>query len=1129
MFVKKSWIRGAICLLLGSNVVRAGLGGPLRRDDTTAIDTIATGSTETTTSAQSTTTTSAATDDAQKTTASPTSVTVTTSSRSATSTTAVPSALNGNTVSNHSSIFGNSTIEPGELPIQPRLTPGWGVAGAILMVTGLAYALIGIKNAWVHTFFSTAYLASLSVAVLIVYVMVLPVSDGAQSGYVVACICTGAIIGGVATFFKEITESLGCLLGGFCLSMWLLTLKEGGVLTNSASVIIFIAVFTVAGFAFYFSRFTRKYALIASISFSGATTTVLGIDCFSRAGYKEFWAYIWALNDNLFPLGADTYPLTKGMRVEIALIVLITLAGIISQMKLWKVIAEHRSKRAEARADAQRTRELEEANAEEVIETQDTLEKQQWEAAYGDKPRSSFNTTSKDSGVGQVSEKRYRNSHTTVTGVAEDAIEMTQISSNSSKSSTGPGNEFVDIDLTNMDEDGRVVIRVADDDDGAHISRPASPDQDKIWIVGADGEARRSLSVSQRNSRGPSRSATPEITPMPFRVPDENDDDDDDRSSFATFADDDRRSMAMSKRASLSTMGNRLSIGSGHLLRTLSKGSAKSSRSKRKTLENSPTSLSKEWTESREDLVSEAQKDDDVKSIAATVDRLSTDEDVRKVDTSDVAIQIRAELSGPTDSVRSPISDSFMRSPRDSTADIFAAASVAAEARGMEPATEDGATATDAKAETPSKSASASPSAPSTPANLTKDHLPTGLSRVASAYRTNEWAKHLDQAELPEPDKLQISRNPTMSAATGSKEDAAPVNVEELQKTAVNATPAPAVTRSPSSASHSPPSSGPVSRSNSRLSVAKDLGSSAPLSPTLDAAAARASVPKAMAPPSVHVTRGFQNRTTSAAQRASEIISESIHEEPDLSQHPALRSGPVGTASHSKPKTLLDKREMLLRNKMSILGMDTLESSSVSPQPVSSEAGSIHNYSARNSYLGQDADDIPLSQRRQLMRQSSIINSGTEDAYSQGQNLGTSYGPQTTAEPSNFNSHQPQRHSVLPSQQAREAQLASFRSSVQRDMRTASPATNYLTSKSSRDMLPSQATSSSRTNLDMQRNMEQSRVMLLNQRGQEVQRKEMERLQKEQNDRKFEESMRSSPYMMDAHRDAMRRLQSTAK
>lgn len=104
---------------------------------------------------------------------------------------------------------------------------------------------------------------------------------------------TGLIFGGGSVVFADVTEGLGCLLGGFCLSMWFLVLKPGGLITSTAGRVIFIACFTLGTFGFYVSHYTRPYGLIGSTSFAGATVIVLGIDCFSRAGLKEFWLYIW--------------------------------------------------------------------------------------------------------------------------------------------------------------------------------------------------------------------------------------------------------------------------------------------------------------------------------------------------------------------------------------------------------------------------------------------------------------------------------------------------------------------------------------------------------------------------------------------------------------------------------------------------------------------------------------------------------------------------------------------------------------------------------------------------------------------------------------------------------------------
>lgn len=162
-----------------------------------------------------------------------------------------------------------------------------------------------------HISLSSAFLTSLAVTVrlrsraapvladflqvLIVYVMDPPITNSVQGAFVVAAVITGVIFGALSLIFPEVTEGLACLLGGFCLSMWLLVLKPGGLLNSSGTKGIFIGAFCAAVYASSFSHYTRPYGLIASTAFAGATVTVLGVDCFSRAGYKEFWLYIWGM------------------------------------------------------------------------------------------------------------------------------------------------------------------------------------------------------------------------------------------------------------------------------------------------------------------------------------------------------------------------------------------------------------------------------------------------------------------------------------------------------------------------------------------------------------------------------------------------------------------------------------------------------------------------------------------------------------------------------------------------------------------------------------------------------------------------------------------------------------------
>ncbi|KEF61287.1 uncharacterized protein A1O9_02852 [Exophiala aquamarina CBS 119918] len=313
----------------------------------------------------------------------------TTASRSSSTTSPSPTA-DDFVASNGTDTSGDAKQED-NLPWEPTITPALGIAGVFLIVLGSIYALIGVKSRWVQIFLSTGFLASTATAALVEYVMHPPVTNAIQGGFFVAIFMTGLVFGAGALVFKEFTEGFGCLLGGFSFSMWLLTLKAGGLITNPVGKGVFIGVFCILAWALSFSSYTRPYALIGSTSFSGATAFVLGIDCFTRAGMKEFWFYIWDLNDDLFPLDT-TFPLTKGMRVEIAVIIIGTIIGVLSQIKLWKVI-KTKEKVVEAnQQEVDRQQEAIDAALGLHLQRQNDREKSQWEKQYGDRLQSKRNT-----------------------------------------------------------------------------------------------------------------------------------------------------------------------------------------------------------------------------------------------------------------------------------------------------------------------------------------------------------------------------------------------------------------------------------------------------------------------------------------------------------------------------------------------------------------------------------------------------------------------------------------------------------------------------------------------------------------------------------------------------------------
>ena len=347
---------------------------------------------------------------------------------SASTTSALPSSIEGPAPSATPASKTKEDDDLDELPLHPKVTPALGVAGVFLILVGLVYNLIGIKNRHVQIFLSSAILAGLSVTVLIIYVMNPPVRPAIQGAYLVAIFVTAIFFGAGALIFKEVTEGLGCLLGGFCLSMWLLALRPGGTLTSTLGRVILIAAFTTVTYALSFTHYTRPYALIGATSFAGATAVVLGVDCFAKAGLKEFWLYLWNLNDKLFPLETNTYPHTRGIRVELAIIPLICFIGVVSQLKLWKVIQDRREKKDAIRLEEDRDRDETERDIGRRLEEGNQLDRARWEAEYGDQDENKP-SVQVDSGLGTEADSSLRKASVSVrevedTMIPADVIEM---------------------------------------------------------------------------------------------------------------------------------------------------------------------------------------------------------------------------------------------------------------------------------------------------------------------------------------------------------------------------------------------------------------------------------------------------------------------------------------------------------------------------------------------------------------------------------------------------------------------------------------------------------------------------------------------------------------------------------
>jgi hypothetical protein len=216
---------------------------------------------------------------------------------------------------------------------------------------------------------------------------------------------------------------------------------------------------------------------------------------------------------------------------------------------------------------------------------------------------------------------------------------------------------------------------------------------------------------------------------------------------------------------------------------------------------------------------------------------------------------------------------------------------------------------------------------------------------------------------------------------------------------------------------------------------------------------------------------------------------------------------------------------MYLRNKsQGNLLANPSEVSLNNPYRASSDAGSLNNYAMYAAGVGADVDDLPLSQRKQLMRQSSLNPSASTSSLQRLSGGSGSGGIGVNSSEAPFDSHQPKRVSTLPTSVEREARMANFRESVRQDRLAGAPVVNSTGRET--PFTPMSLLAGRET--EVQRNVEMSRNILMSQKEAEAQRREMEQREKEWNDRAFDERMRSGD-LLGVHREAMRKMQRNAK
>lgn len=231
--------------------------------------------------------------------------------------------------------------------------------------------------------------------------------------------------------------------------------------------------------------------------------------------------------------------------------------------------------------------------------------------------------------------------------------------------------------------------------------------------------------------------------------------------------------------------------------------------------------------------------------------------------------------------------------------------------------------------------------------------LPERNSKIVQSFRTNEWAKHLSDAEAPEPEPIAPLEE--HSDESEEPETAAPVNREELLQTPLNAQPPPIVE------SRLSIGNGNDANEDRRMSNASE----AQRQSSSETRPGRRSPNKLYRVPSASSSR----YSVSSQPRRGSLKDLRSFSTPYLSGNPA--AGPsreeVEGPKWKGPPPLIEVRENRVRNRQSFTAAnhDPWASRTIPGQGAEASAQASAAWSIRE----EEEDDLPLSQRRIMLHQ----------------------------------------------------------------------------------------------------------------------------------------------------------------
>lgn len=698
--------------------------------------------------------------------------------------------------------------------------------------------------------------------------------------------------------------------------------------------------------------------------------------------FSRILAYsrVTELNHKIFPSATTTYPVTRGIRVELAITIVIFLAGLVSQFQLWKVIKERRKLQDAEQAEEKRRMDELETEMGRKLEEDRARDLARWEALYGDEllqQKGEKDVSLSSSGPKDPREAVRRLDH------AMELRIFSQPESNGSQ--TLVADEKREKFMT-----GTAASTTVDESERS-TELPCYDDRDRPTLQVHDQP------LPPGSAAGPVRNS----------VSSEVDGDQDTRSVWATVDNSESLASRLSRRLSGVSLPGALSP------KNTSKRDSQGlqSVSEEMLIATKPVTPASS-VQVLADLADMAEAQS-VKSNAETpmsmldagkaggrpprLDAEPVSENLKCTSTSDGIVRSEFQSKVCGESNNGPMTMSMVdpkpgvqaeqpettsptknqcpgpdlksnskKEPAIAAASVLPIGKVLSLAPVTIPPS-----VTSQKTAPKGFSSTESQSRPGIDEKVSLstgavDKLPGNLSPVVASYRTNEWVKQLADAEAPEPEPIDT----TTGTDREDSEKPAPVLVEQLQQTATSA-----LTHSTGDiglrGQYPEPLISPA-RNLSSSNLSRISGHTSMPPDDASTVASGSYLPRLSSPGHVHL--GPRRVTSSPAGLRTRRSSSSPFLKSSLAAVPIHESEEATFPDSSTPAapSLLAQRSSMLRNRMlssPVSNRDHWKPRSESGQSVSSVPS---RHSSQRSLADDDDDNMPLAQRRQLLRQRSI-------------------------------------------------------------------------------------------------------------------------------------------------------------